>query len=206
MYNLARGYQAAGKFDLALPLVEEAAAGIEKRRFQHENAGLIVRNLIHCQERSKHFDQAEASRRKWLAVVKERSGADSLPYAGELAALGQNLLQQKKWTDAEAVLRGCLALREKKQPNVWNTFNTQSMLGGALLGQKKHAEAEPLLKAGYEGMRARAKTIPPQGKVRLTEAAERLVQLYEATGNAAEAERWRLELAERKGAQKEQKK
>ena len=47
------------------------------------------------------------------AVVKERCGADSLPYVGELEALGMNLLKQKKWTNAEPVLRKCLALREK---------------------------------------------------------------------------------------------
>src|SRR5208283_258415 len=37
--------------------------------------------------------------------------------------------------------------------------------------------AEPLLLAGYEGMKQRGKTIPPQGKIRLPEAIERLVQL-----------------------------
>ena len=54
------------------------------------------------------------------------------------------------------------------------------MLGGALLVQKKYADAESLLRAGYEGMKQREKTIPPQGQVRLPEAIERLVQLYEA--------------------------
>jgi serine/threonine protein kinase len=190
MGNLAMDYQAAGKLDLALPLFQEAAAGMEKRRFQHEHAGGIVANLIRCQEQLKQYDQAETWRRKWLAVVKERSGADSLPYAGQLAALGLNLLQQNKWTDAETVLRECLGVREKKQPNAWSTFNTQSSLGGALLGQKKYQDAEPLLKAGYEGMKARDKTIPPQGKVRLVEAAERLVQLYEGTDRKDEAKKW----------------
>ena len=50
-------------------------------------------------------------------------------------------------------------------------------------------------------MKQREKTIPAQGKARLIEAAERLVELYEATGNAAEDERWRKELAHRKGAE-----
>jgi hypothetical protein len=47
--------------------------------------------------------------------------------------------------------------------------------------------------------------MPPAAKVRLMEALERLVQLYDATGNAAEAERWRKELAARKAAEKEPK-
>src|SRR5204863_87015 len=49
-------------------------------------------------------------------------------------------------------------------------FNTRSMLGGVLLGQKKYADAEPLLQSGYDGMNERAAKIPPQGKDRLTEA------------------------------------
>ena len=54
-------------------------------------------------------------------------------------------------------------------------------------------------------MRQREKTIPPQGMPRLTEALERLVQLYAATGDAADAERYRKELADRKAAQPEPK-
>jgi hypothetical protein len=53
-----------------------------------------------------------------------------------------------------------------------------------MLGQKKYADAEPLLKEGYEGMKQREKTMPAAAKVRLTEALERLVQLYDATGDA----------------------
>jgi tetratricopeptide (TPR) repeat protein len=198
MGNLASGYRAAGKLDLALPLFQEAAVGIEKRRFQHEHAGPIVNDLIDCHEQLKQFDQAEAWRRKWLAVMKERAGADSLPYAGELAGLGSNLIQQKRWTDAEAVLRECLAIREQNAPDDWRTFNTKSMLGGALLGQKKYADAEPLLLAGHEGMKAQEAKIPPQGQVRIPEAIERLVQLYEATGKTEEAARWQNELEKRK--------
>jgi len=55
--------------------------------------------------------------------------------------------------------------------------------------------AEPLLKEGYEGMKQREKTMPPPALPRLTEALERLMQLYDATGNAAERDRYRKELA-----------
>jgi hypothetical protein len=67
--------------------------------------------------------------------------------------------------------------------NLAKAFNTRSMLGGALLGQKKYADAEPLLLQGYEGMKQRAARIPPPGRIRLPEAVRRLVALYEATGN-----------------------
>ena len=76
------------------------------------------------------------------------------------------------------------------------------MLGGSLLGQKKFADAGPLLLAGYEGMKQREKTIPPQGKIRISETIERLVQLYEATDKKDEAAKWRTELEASKTAGK----
>ena len=45
-------------------------------------------------------------------------------------------------------------------PDDWSRFNTMSQLGGALLGQGRYAEAEPLVIEGYEGMKARAAKIP----------------------------------------------
>ena len=100
------------------------------------------------------------------------------------------------------MLRECLAIREKTQPDVWLTFNTRSHLGWALLGQKKYAEAELLLLAGYEGMKKREAKIPAQGKVRLTEAIERLVELYDKTGAKGKAAAWRKELEAARAAAK----
>jgi tetratricopeptide (TPR) repeat protein len=194
-HNLMAGYFAAGMLAQALPFLQEDAAGVERRQFRDQNAAQIVQLLIRCHEQLKQFDQAETWRRKWLAVLKERSGPESLPYSIELSALGTTLLEQKKWSDAEAVLHECLAIREKKEPDEWRVCNTRSMLGAALLGQNKHADAEPLLLKGYEGMKQRAAGIPgPIRKARLTEAVERLIALYEATGQSDEAARWRKEL------------
>jgi len=69
------------------------------------------------------------------------------------------------------------------------------MLGGALLGQKKYADAEPLLLKGYEGMKQREKTISPQGATRLPEALDRLIELYTATNKPDEVKKWRAERA-----------
>jgi eukaryotic-like serine/threonine-protein kinase len=136
-----------------------------------------------------------ASLLQQLLKARKALPKDSPQLAGLLAQIGSRLLEQKKWTEAEPLLRECLAIREKTQPDVWSTFNTKSLTGGALLGQKKYADAEPLLLAGYEGMKQREKTIPEQGKIRLPEAVERLVQLYEATGKTDEAARWQAERA-----------
>jgi eukaryotic-like serine/threonine-protein kinase len=203
MNNLALGFQAADKIDRALPLFEEASTAIAKRHFEHQYAGLIVPNTASAYEAAKQLDKAEAWRRQWLAVVKERAGPTSAAYAGELAALGDNLLQQRKYAEAEGVLRECSTIREKTQPQAWNSFNTRSALGAALLGQKKFADAEPLLLKGYEGMKAREKTIPPQGATRIPEAIDRLIELYTATNKPDEVKKWKAERAKYPAEQKQ---
>jgi hypothetical protein len=60
-----------------LPLFAQAAAGIEKLRFQHYAASGIIPATSAAYEQAKQFDQAEAWRRKWLAAVKIQSGAAS---------------------------------------------------------------------------------------------------------------------------------
>jgi hypothetical protein len=72
------------------------------------------------------------------------------------------------------------------------------MLGGALAEMQNYAEAEPLLLEGYEGLKQREAKLPADRKVVLTEALERLVQLYDAWGKKDEAAKWRKELEARK--------
>jgi eukaryotic-like serine/threonine-protein kinase len=193
--NLALTYRAAGKLDLALPLLQEAAIGVEKRGFRHEYAGLILHNLCDSLEQLKRFDEAEAWRRKWLAEVKGTSGTDSMAYAVELGMLGMNLLQQRKWTEADPPLRESLRLREKNEPDAWATYSTRSRLGGALSGQKKYTEAELLLINGYEGVKTREEKIPPSERYRVVEAAERIIELYDAWGRPEKAAQWRAKQA-----------
>lgn len=64
------------------------------------------------------------------------------------------------------------------------------MLGEALAGQGRYAEAEPLLVEGYEKM------APPKSAVsRKREALERVIKLYETWGKPEEAARYRALLA-----------
>jgi len=106
-----------------------------------------------------------------------------------------NLLAAGQFVDAEPLARSCLELREKQIPEDWRTFNARSMLGGALLGQKKYsAETELMLLTGYEGLNVREDTIPPAGRLRLREALQRLVRFYEETARPDKAAEWKLKL------------
>jgi hypothetical protein len=128
-------------------------------------------------------------------LTTQNAGAGSPARAGELAVLGSKLLKQKKWADAEPKLRESLTIQEENLLDDWTTFNTRSMLGEALLGQKKYADAEPLLLKGYEGMKQQENKIPKESKDRLTQAIDRLIELYTATNKPDEAKRWQAERA-----------
>lgn len=70
------------------------------------------------------------------------------------------------------------------------------------MGQKKYADALPLFLAGIEGMKKQPANLPPPGRPRRAEAALRLVQLYEATGQTDEAAKWQKEPSAIKTPQK----
>jgi tetratricopeptide (TPR) repeat protein len=201
MNDLAVAYQDAGKRDLALPLFEETLKLCKARLGpDHPRTLDSMNNLAVAYQVAGKLDRAEELLSEFRHVLPK----DSTQLAGLLAPLGLALLEQKKWAQAEPLLRDCLAIRAKTQPDAWTTFNTQSMLGGALLGQKKYAEAEPLLLKGHEGMKQREKTIPKAGgaELRIPEALDRLIELYTVTNKPDEAKKWQAERAKYPEAKK----
>jgi len=200
--QLAEAYQAAGKLAQAQPLFHRAAVGIEKDQFQHPEAGRIVGNLSDCHELLDQYAEAEIWRRKWLAIVKQKSGIESTAYGEELRSLGLILLHRQKWLEAETVLNESLAILQRKNPADWSTFHARSALGAALLGQKKYADAEPLMVQGYEGMKACESKMPAYAKFRLTQAVERLIKLYTDWNKPDKAARWQKDLEAKKARDK----
>jgi serine/threonine protein kinase/DNA-binding SARP family transcriptional activator len=188
---LGVNYRDAGRLAEAIPLLEQA----HREGRKQASLGWVGDELLTAYIRAGKSMEGSTLVKDNLEAARKELPADSLALPGALALNGLALLQLKAWTDAESVLRECLSMRETKEPDAWTTFSTKSMLGGALLGQKKYSDAEPLLLAGYEGMKKREDKIPPQGKIRVTEALDRLVQLYDATGKNVEATKWRNELA-----------
>jgi serine/threonine protein kinase/tetratricopeptide (TPR) repeat protein len=188
--NLGVNYRDAGRLKEALPLLEEAhrAAG------KYPSLRWVGTSLLEAYVKAGEMARFASLLQEQLNEIRKAAPKDSPQLADRIAQISMALLELQKGAEAEPLLRECLAIRQKTQPDAWSTFNTQSMLGGALLGQKKYADAEPLLLAGYQGMKKQEAQIPLEGKVRLTEAVERLVQLYEATGKKDEAAKWRKEL------------
>jgi tetratricopeptide (TPR) repeat protein len=188
---LGGNYRDAGRLKEAIPLLEEACEGSKGLPTHRGFANALGDAYIKAGEYAKlaHLQEEQ------LAEARRTLPKDSPQLANPLDQLGLSLLQQKKWLEADPHLRESLAIREKQEPDDWRTFNTQSMLGGALVGQNKYAEAEPLLLQGYEGMKRREKTIPPEGRVRLPEALDRLIDFYSVTNKPDEVKKCRAERA-----------
>jgi hypothetical protein len=91
-------------------------------------------------------------------------------------------------------LREGLAIRAKATPDDWSRYEAMSLVGGALLGQGRYAEAEPLLVQGYEGMKAREARIRVPERSRIREAAERVVRLYEEWSKPDQATAWKAKV------------
>ncbi|MCS7046732.1 MAG: tetratricopeptide repeat protein, partial [Gemmataceae bacterium] len=198
--NLAVNYKDAGRLKEALPLLEEAYRSAKK----HPNLRWVGQPLVEAYVKSNKSVEAAKLIEELLAEARRKLPKQSPQLAGQLAEYGLLLLELKSYNEAEPLLRECLAIREKTQPNAWTTFNTLSLLGGALVGRagrvsdaaekaKLFAEAEPLLVKGYEGMKARAKTIPPAARQLLPEALDRLVELYTATGQPEQVKKYQAE-------------
>jgi serine/threonine protein kinase len=175
--NLGVNYKDAGRVAEAIPLLEEAYAASNK----YPNLRVFGTPLLDAYSKAGKPAEAMKLIGELLADARKTLPKDNPQLAGMIAQFGLSLLEVKGYVEAEPLLRECLAIREKKEPDVWTTFNTQSMLGGALLGQKKYTDAEPLLLNGYEGMKAREKSIPAQAATRIPEALDRLIELYTAT-------------------------
>jgi eukaryotic-like serine/threonine-protein kinase len=190
-----------GKLAEAEPLWREALPLRQKAAEPPEVASILLK-LAALLERQQKFSEAEERCREALAIQRKVLEPEDVDMAHTLAQLTRVLLADQKFTAAEVSARESLGIREKKLSGDWKTFNSRSVLGATLLGQKKYADAEPFLLSGYEGMKAREGTIPAEGKIRQNEALERLVQLYEATAKPDKLAEWKRKLSDLEGAAK----
>jgi serine/threonine protein kinase len=105
------------------------------------------------------------------------------------------LLMQCKYAEAEPLWRKVVAFGDEQQPLSWVHYANRSKLGESLAGQKRYAEAEPLLLQGYEGLAAHAPSVPrPNASpyaFELADALNRLVRLYDDWGKPEKAAEWR---------------
>jgi tetratricopeptide (TPR) repeat protein len=102
-----------------------------------------------------------------------------------MASLGEMWDEQSRYAEAEPLLREALAAYQKA-PEGRDRYAIESELGWNLAAQRKFAEAETRLLAGYQGLK---KDDPGTAK-----AGTRIVQLYLDWGKLQKAEEWQTKL------------
>ena len=103
---------------------------------------------------------------------------------------------------AEPTLRECLALRQRRVPQDWWTYYTQTCLGEVLAQLKRFEESEAVLLEGQRGMQARVQKIVPNERLKVVQVLGWIVKLYEAWEKPDQAAKWRAKLEETKAEAK----
>jgi tetratricopeptide (TPR) repeat protein len=194
MNNASIVYWEVGRLADALPLLEEAW---KQRRTKlgpdHPDTLISMDNLALMYEAAGRLSDALPLFEQALERFKSKLGPVHPDTLLSMNNLARAYLAAKP-ARAEPLLRELQAIRDRKTPDDWTRFETRSLLGGSLMGQKKYANAEPLLLSGFEGLKAREAKIPGRSKKRLAEAGARIIQLYDAWGKKEKADEWRKRL------------
>ena len=104
-----------------------------------------------------------------------------MTFNGNLA-VGMFYVTQREYVKAEPSLRDSLKWLARNQPEGSDRFVIEGLVGVSLLGQKKHAEARPLLFAAYAGIEARESSVSPSAKPSIARIVRSIAQLYHETG------------------------
>jgi serine/threonine protein kinase/tetratricopeptide (TPR) repeat protein len=177
--NLGILNRSLNRVDKGIALMEEAYANVAKFP-----SLMSIRKEL----RDAYFDQGnESAARKLVeSEVSELRKTRTVPLelAAELTRLSSELLALKRYQDCESLLAEAFRIRSVELPNDWRTFNTQSMLGEAMIGRleilygagtaksdssqqirdEAVVAAGALLVTAYEGLKAQQAAIPPHAR------------------------------------------
>jgi tetratricopeptide (TPR) repeat protein len=182
----------AGKFDEGISLLESTLGDFRETLGPGSYATLICEIYLGVGydakgDRVRAEQTLRAALQGFRALGKDQEGQATL--AAEL--LGVNLVEQRKYSQAEPVLREALTYREKGDKDDWQLYRAQAFLGAALNGLKRYPEAEKLLLSGQQGLKQRVSRMPADQKKWVRFSAEQIVDLYSSWGRPDDAAEWR---------------
>jgi hypothetical protein len=198
MSSVATAYMDTGRMAEAIRLMEE---NLGIRRANQSSHGrnefstlATATNLAGAYRDAGRLDDAQALFQETLEAAQAKLGADQPLSLILMNYTAGCLLELKRPDEAAALLRDCLQRRSHKDPQDWWVFQTKSQLGQALTGLKSYSEAEALLIDAHAGLTARKEKMLPRHRRYIGEAAQGLVNLYEAWDKKDQAASWRQKL------------
>ncbi len=180
-----------GHLDGAIDLMRELAATSARTLGpEHLNTLAYGRNLAAMLLSARRYPEAlEPARTAYETNLRQfgptdpSTLADAEVYANALGFAG-------RYEESVPILRQAVKVLVTTEPDHWRTFMDQGQLGKALARAGHPAEAEALLIAGYDGVRAHQSQLPPSRRHLPSSYAAELVQVCTALGRPAAAAEW----------------
>ena len=192
MANLAYIQAYRGQYTAAEALLSKVLETCRRTLGAEQLLTLAMENhLAFVYQREGNYAQAEKYDSQVLDALRRAAGSEDGDTMEVAAGLALTNLLEVKLAESEALAREAFEFDLKQQTKDWHHYRTESLLGASLAGQKKYAEAEPLLLEGYQGLLARKDVIAIPDRYYLERAREWLVQLYVAWGKPEKAAEWR---------------
>jgi tetratricopeptide (TPR) repeat protein len=158
---------------------------------EHPDTLNYLADFASMHQRQGRYGLAEMQAAQVLAGRRHTVGSENPDTMASAADLALAYQSQGKFAESEALAREAFEFDRKKQPDDWQSFRAESLLGASLAGQKKYPEAEPLLLEGYQGMLARKDRMAVADWYHLDRAREWIVQLYRDWGKPDKTAEWR---------------
>lgn len=151
-------------------------------------------HLAQLAEKRGELQDAERGYREVIELLRDAPETDNRKLAATLVRLATVLVALGNFDEAEGLAQQSLDLYERDQADDWRANAARSVLGAALLGQKRHEDARPFLQEGYAGLNGRWRIIPFSDRTRVRESIMRLIEYYEAIGDADGRTEWQAQL------------
>ena len=195
MNNLATDYVRAGQIEEGSKLLEKT---LELRKnaigADHPHTLGTMRSLAVSYNKLDRKPEAQELLEKALRGYKSKLGDDHPETFAVTQQLG-SLLIETDAVRAEQLIEQVFQHYKSSKPEDWLAYESQTLLGGAILNQDRADEAAIHLEEGYLGLKANVEKIP--GGIRkpmLVDAVNRLIKLAEATKDDTALTKWRDEL------------
>ncbi len=196
MNNLADAEYQQGRYAQAEALFTQVV-DTSRRVVGSENQYTLsfLSDMAGMYQREGDYEKAQTVAAETLAGQRHTMGSDNPSTIDAAADLALAYQSQGKFSESEPLAREAVQFDRKNRPDDWHRFRAESLLGASLSGQKKYAEAEPLLLTGYQGMSDRKELMWVADRYQLDRAGEWIVNLYADWGKAEKAAEWRKKAA-----------
>ena len=172
-------------------LIADIAVRVRVRGTEHPATLNATHALAVLYKEQGRLYEAESLARRLVKARRDRSESAPGGEADSLYLLAEIMIGGGDPEEAEPLLRECLQIRSASEAyNDRLIANTESLLGACLTALRRYEEAEPLLLGSYP----RIESAEEEPDDLASAACQRIIDLYDAWGDAEKANAWRAKL------------